>query len=549
MNEKLSNWFPSLGFIILIYFFANILMVMNQGVYWDDWVLYNTSEAAIKKQFYGNGLFYLSYLHIFLNGFKNPVMVYNTLTFIFELVTIFSIYQSLKMINLKKDFIGWFILFFAVLPFFSAKNTMICLPYILHLSFFYVGFYIMIQSKISKSIILRILSLIFFFISFPINSLIPFYVLPLIISFFVDKGFNLLQFKDIIKNNKKDFFNFAIKNIDYYLLPCIFYLFKKKFFTTTGLYQQNGYNDFDLKELLISCVQVFKVFKTSLLALFKKIQVLFASPLHLILFGIIFLVIVIFIRYSSFKKVKFETLPKEYYIHILTLGIITFLLGAFPYIVVNKTPSFGGYETRHQLLLNPGASLIIVGITFIIVNRKFVNYIFIFLISCFLLINNSINLQYIKGWFKQESLISKFSMEKKINSSDTFIFIDHSKGDNATSRDYAFYNLNGIIKKGLNRQDKLIVDYEEFNKINWKDIIKEAEMYNMKNYVFRNFDNPLYVKVDRGRIKLSSINTLKLLFKYYTSRHQFNTSITNITDMEFLQIETAEADFFLKNEN
>lgn len=476
-------------------------------------------------------------------------MVYNTLTIIFELIIIVSIYHSLRIINLKKDFIGWFTLFFAIIPFFSAKNTMICFPYTLHLSFFYLGFYFMLWSKVSKSIFSRILSLILFFISFPVNSLISFYILPLIILFFTDKGFSLIQFKDIIKNNKKDFLNFAIRNIDYYLLVILFFLFKKQFLAPTGLYLKYGYNEFQLKQFLSATIKVFRVLKTSLFALFEKIGMLLVNPSHLILLGIIFLAIVLFLRYSTFKKVKFKTLPKKSYIHILALGILIFILGAFPYVAVTKTPSFDGYNSRHQLLLNPGTSLIIIGLTYLIVKRKFVNYIFILLISCFLLINSSINLQYIKGWFKQESLISKFSTDKKINSSDTFIFIDRSKEDNATSRDYSFYNLNGLFKKGLNKQNKLIVEYKVYNRNNWKDLMSEAEKFNMKDYAFQDFNNPSYIKVGKGAMVLSNKNTLKLLFNYYTSRLQFDTLLTNITEIQFSKDGHAEDYFFLKDEN
>lgn len=77
-----KNWF----LIALIYTLVNFLILVNQGIYWDDWLIYNTGKADIYNQFIGNGLWYMAPIHLFLQNItKSPAFLYHLIIFFLDL--------------------------------------------------------------------------------------------------------------------------------------------------------------------------------------------------------------------------------------------------------------------------------------------------------------------------------------------------------------------------------------------------------------------------------------------------------------------------------
>ena len=97
----LRNLFRKDTFIIIaIYTAAHGLILLNKGVFADDWVLYGVDKKIIINRFIQTGNVLIGYFHSFLLSFKNGIVFYRILIFSAYLLSALSLNSVLK--NVKK---------------------------------------------------------------------------------------------------------------------------------------------------------------------------------------------------------------------------------------------------------------------------------------------------------------------------------------------------------------------------------------------------------------------------------------------------------------
>jgi len=542
----MNNIFKKCPFLSIVFFylFGNVILLFNNGIYWDDWAIYNSSFESIMTQFYGNGNPLFGYLHLFLLHSQYAVFIYHLLTVILQLLTGYALWNSFKFLKVNLDISYWIVLIFTIVPYFSAKNTLICFPYTLTYYLFILATYLMIKAVKTKNLLLRFTALFLFLTSFLTNSLVVFYIVPYIILYFVVSSQSLNEVQLNFKSIKLITLSNIIKTTDFLVLPFVFSFFKFFFFQTSGLYAESGYNDLSLSSLLLAPKYLMLAIQKSFLGLFSNSLLVIHSD---IVFFILFIAFTFIISFFI-KKIDINNLTisiKEVYV-FLYLGMILFSLAALPYVLVGKTPTFEAYNTRHQLLLPIGTAFILVSLVYILTNKKYFNYIMINIVALFLVFSLSQNFQFIKGWLKQESLYENMKENKLIFEHNSFIVIDNTTDLNATSRDISFYNLSGIAKKSFGNQKRLICEGDEYFALisQWKTLLKEAEKFNLNDY---SFSEPNYViKIDNGSFHLTNFNALKLIFFNFFAKEKYNISVKNILTIKVENRDIDTIQFFLE---
>ena len=490
----------------LFYLLANGIIIFNNGIFWDDWCLYNMSFEGVMTQFNGNGLSWYGYFHYFLNGLSNPTLIYNSLTIGLQILSSIFLLKIVVLLKLNQKLFYLIVILASISPFFMAKNTMICLPYTLNYFLFFLAFYFLVLSVKRSLVIYRILALILFFLSFMVNSFIVFYIIPFVIIYIINSKIDVSQLtKEMIYN-----FNFKslLRMSDLIFLPVIFFIYKKTYLNTEGLYKES-YNKITLDNILGSPKVMLKSLVNQIGEFLDLIsQYIFKDLEHFLLFSLIIsLTIIIFKRID----VKINSIHKK---KIFIVGVLCLILAILPYVFVQKPPSFVGYDTRHQLLMPIGVSLIMVSLILSLFKSQYYKIVFITIFSIFITISFNMNLQFIKGGFKQESLILNFRTNKLLKMNKTIIYHDNTSEFDATKEEFRFYSLNGISKLAIGVQNKLICDEKSFNiyskKKSWIGILKEAEKFNMKDYKLANVDG--HLSIYRGTYDLDMMNTFKLVF-------------------------------------
>lgn len=501
MNKIKQQWL----LIALIYAISNIFLLLNQGIYWDDWLLYKISYEGINKEFVRNGSWYLTPIHFFLQNVTNyPVLLYHALTFALGLISTVVFYNILKKFKLEQNHIFILTLFFAVSPYYQAKQTMICLGYTIGFFLFLLGTLTFLISISRKNIYLRIISLLTLFLSFAfLNSVLVMWL-----------AFILLYI--IYKQKKVEFSFFYLKKIvhqmlawlDFVILPFVFWINRHFFFQPVEWLAAQGYNQLTLKGLILT---PFNVILAVLVNTFGLVSESFRPIMESQSYGVLFVLLLTIMYYLSYKLKIFQ-LDCNVNKAFLYIGIYFFIAGIFPYAVVEKNPSFSGFATRGQVLLPIGMSFILLYSISLFRHTKVKQIVFILMISLFIISNVSSQVKYTKSWFKQESLIKHIKEKCLLVPHNNYLLFDRTTDYDENERGLSHWALSSMITKTLDAENCFMIE------------ISDKSMYRP------DMEFQYYFLLEKGEFVLKTKTVLLLLYQYYFNKERFSKNVYDILE-------------------
>ncbi len=422
MQQSESN---NLKKFLLITLGIHIWPLLNKGLFWDDW-FWHFDKLAQERTLWDLGNPILSHLTFYITQNAYGVFL-GKLTIV--LSTVFCalfFYLCLKkinsftreqIVNLNNDEDFFLALLFMSFPAFFARSALSCLGYCVCLLWFYSALYFFLTSN--KNPFRRILSLLLFFLSFAMNSLLVLYIIIpilLIVKNDLYQNFHLTRIK-------KTF----LKYLDFLLLPFFFWVIKKTFFTPHQSFK--AYNS-------LSPDYLTQLPKNLILALAQSNL----FPLFLFLLFVIGAIIS--------KKIEMKKLTPNRLLQIFIVGLFLLLMAIIPYLLVGKIPRNFDWDSRHQALIPLGASLSLFALIKII-SESFSNKIFKLLSWICVLIFGLQHLnayyQYQKDWYKQKSLIHSMRSIKEIKLAGPIIFIDKTTWPYAMKRYLRSYEYHGLL--------------------------------------------------------------------------------------------------------
>ncbi len=307
---------------ILIYTVAHAGLLINfNGIWWDDWTLYGTSASALHNEYKELGSFppgLASLLHLFNEIGPSSYRLTTFFCYLFSTLILYKIiHRDYNSYNLALPIA----ILFAVIPVNGARIAAINIAYAICLVLFLLAAYVAREHiKIGLALL---------FASYMTASLLVFTLLILINE--------IVWFKKNPKNTGK---TFIVRKI--FLLasvPILFWLIKNVWFRPTGKYESYNQNF----SLLNFPYQV----KATALGIFSADVNIF-----MFLISLVFLAVVL----KNFKFSEFVRLK------VLFIGFVILFLGCLPYWVVGLIPSDEEWNSRHQLLMPFGLSLILVSL-------------------------------------------------------------------------------------------------------------------------------------------------------------------------------------------
>ena len=417
--------------LFLIYFIAHGLSLgFFDAQFYDDINLFNWNKDFYNLAFKQiNHIVPFSRVFIFLRDSAHVIPIFSFFLFFFSALIFMKTVK--KFYSIKKETAYLITIFYLILPFGLIKFSFSILFYLLCMFFFILGWYFILR--------FRLLSLILFFLSFQMQSLLVLYSLPILSFYFYQKKKNFFCVKD--------FSFFLLKNFDFSILPFLFFFIKFFFYKGSGYYE--FYNEiYDIRYLIINPIlQFLDLFRNNLSIGFLILGSLAA-----------FLIIkYVYVPLNNYKK---ENLS-NFNIFFIIIGIIGSL---FPYWIVGHIPTFTSYSSRHQLLLLISVPFLIIYLLNFL-NKNYLKISIILIISLCLSINFKIYSDYYIESLKQKKLIQYIS-KNKIFFSNMNIVVINDKVKNSTVA-YAndnnhIYN-NGIFKRVFNNEKKFVININEIN--------------------------------------------------------------------------------------
>ena len=477
-NDSIDFWID----IIFIFFavsFTHFLLLLNDGIYWDGWNIFNALKENEWQLLFDHwkiwGYSISAYIVWFIGLFPNIVFTHKLFSFIaiFGMtIIVYSLsYTSGFMNRLESLFIS---IIFMAFPAYQMWAELTYTSMIILYFIFFVAWLIAIKKgeinnklfygKKFTGVGIRLLSLGLFLLSFGYTPILSIYGAFFIYLFYFEGK------KTSCSDHSRKYVNYAVtllKNFDYFLLPFIYWLIKKKYFVYNDIYwEYYGIN--------LGFSYIFENFVTyiSNAVIFQIKESINVCVAHPILMGIIFVVLLLFteqrLRLSK-KNLQIVVGKPDALISIpiLVFSLIALICAMLPFIATGQLPAQHGWFSRFAIFISMPVAVFLVGISKVFVgigfkHSSFSSYlnlsIMLLAITGFMLntIQNYTILQ--KRWVKDRSIIYKLSKDKDAAAYSTYQINDDFKiimRNDGSWEYYRPYEWNGIFKTAWGGETRL----------------------------------------------------------------------------------------------
>jgi hypothetical protein len=501
--------------IFVLYSISFFLLLINLGVFWDDWVLYNMAPNIVLDTFNQAGSVGGGYFHNFFLSIGNSVTPYRILVFITYFFSSIFLYYILSSISEISQFDRLLIvILFAILPVNSARIALIDAHAALNHFLFWLGFLFLSLYLKERKMVFRIIALIFLFFSFRAQSLLVFYSIVILYIAYIDLYKRISTFS--ISSTINKIFSYT----DFIILPIVFWIIKITWFKPYSLYE--GYNKLSLERLYNVPKLLLLSFDTSFIEPLKQS---FAKN-SIISMAILGIIIFLLLRNKYSQKADSKSFMFFYF------GWFLFFLAVFPYNVVGQVPRLTDWLSRYQILIPLGVSLILIyGIRLLIPSERIQKLIYSLIISSFLLTNISFYVDFQKDWYKQASLIENFKTSEIIKGNSSFLFDDKIEKLNATQRAYRFYEYTGLMKYAFGNETRFGDRKQSFSDIDYFTKYLNA-YYNMKDC---RIIKPQYIVEINGK-EISKKDLIKLKYLELFKTDKYKENIRELTVLKYQKI-------------
>ena len=536
------NFFPKIDYNYVVIVVSAVLihglLLLNDGVYWDGWLIYDVFLDKDWNDYYlwaseMGGLPIMHYFHrLLVVIFPGVIFGYKLVAFLsitFSALFVYMICNELRLSNRKEN------LFIALLslsyPAFQVSVELSVNSYLVCYCLFLLACLLAIKSEGKGGIphyFLRLCSLAFFILSFRINSLLVFYFgFLFILVFYIQRKWRFLSVKDV-------FTKIVPRRLDYLLLPFLYWIIIKTVFPSHGLYA--NYNKIVFSPLRIIYKYIFFA-KNAVYAQLNDALVNLINMPVLLLLGLL-ATYCIYSIFSLDEKVFFERKLKPY--SLFLFGFILLLLAIFPYAAVGKAPSIHGWNTRHALLVALPMAIIIVSFGRILFGNKkgTISKIgFSFLVIFVLAFSISTITYYIAWqarWVKDRSVMTNLSdLNKK---EDISVFWINDQFPLGGENNYRFYEWSSMFKTVWGDESHIGLD----QKIYSAGALVDYQRYSNKRYNLSDFDpdgRQAILTIHMGPRKHSDLRlSVRYFYHKYLHKDGLSKFLSGVTDIEMQPI-------------
>jgi hypothetical protein len=455
--------------IIPLYLLINLPMLLFlNGVFWDDWVLFNTETQFIYQRFRESGIFlnWFAYYHHLMMGVMGP-WAYKFLTLIIFIANGYLFTIILKSNGVQRSTRIIFLIVYVAVPMFTSRYAAINTPYLIAPFLFFIGWILMRKNLF--------LSLMLFTISFSVQSWLVVYLIPF-----------LLYCKEIY--NKQEIEKYKFQILIFGLLPIVFFFIKNIYYPAYGLYQ--GYLTIDFSKVWPALMRIPVVTSWTINEAISKMALLdylVAITMSLLIYQLL--------KVNTFKNIKPSIEEESRSVIFMLTAVFGIFLAIIPYALVgNEVNFYYGFESRNQSVLIFPFSFFLA----LLIDSFFKKYavvpfkISLLVVSIFSMIQFGIYNAYSNDWNKTINIIKeikKLDLDSKFN----FVIKDDTKIKFVENRRLSDYEWSGIIRYSKKRDRVYARDEAYWNGDVCKKDFYTTPLYNTQKFEKR--DNNLVTRI------------------------------------------------------
>jgi hypothetical protein len=144
-------------------------------------------------------------------------------------------------------------------------------------------------------------------------------------------------------------------------------------------------------------------------------------------------------------------------------GLALISLAVYPYVVVGQHPPYEEWLSRHELLMPLGAALIVLAgcrIVGSVLGPDLARLFGLAAIGVAIVVSGSISASYFVDWQKQQNLVVALRATPTIAAASTIVFEDETRDVNIFGRAYRFYEWNGLMTRAFGDETRFGINDE-----------------------------------------------------------------------------------------
>jgi hypothetical protein len=395
-------------FFAIIYLFSFSSLLINNGIFWDDWHVHFMTDHeaiglynAISRPFHG-------LLFVGLRAIQPSHYFFNFLTFVCWWITgiyFYFILDRIKLFSKKEAF--WIAALFIIFPQLYSRMCETILFFTIYLSVFTVTSYFYIFSSPTKPNYLKIPLLLAFFFSFDLEALMLFILIPLSLRYYSRNESSFpLKMNNIIRFCREEF--------TFILLPILYYLFMKVIVVFAP--KEIPTNIFSLEHLKGVPELIFTSWREGYVrAIFPLVN---QYPL----------LILIFILASIVLAPSFNSNQIKQSLKGIAFSLVFFLYSIAPYVLVGKDIGYYYIMDRNSILALFPLSLLTYYLVTLIFSFTKINLakplFFLLLLGLFVERNFYVYRSFLIASLKQDALVYYIKEIPAFKTGTTFLLKD-----------------------------------------------------------------------------------------------------------------------------
>jgi hypothetical protein len=500
--------------IVLAYALAWGALLVNRGMYWDDWTLVGQSPAQLLHQFSELGLPWAGFVHVLVEAMPSPGLVGHGIVFAVYLLGTLLLHAILRRVpGLGRVDALVAALTFALLPVNYARIALIDLPYGLSLLAFLGGTWVLIRFLEAGGLGRRLVALGLFLCAFTTASLLVLYVVPLALAAVIARRTGATSLRSLV-----------LRHLDFVLLPVAFWLVKSVVFAPGGVY--STYNALTPSGLAAVPQALLSIPSQVLVEPIAR-AVAVAGVVGLAA-GV--LAVAWLLRRSRVAD-DGDLIPAP---ALALAGVVVLGLGVFAYLAVGRTPVIWDWSSRHQLLVPLGVGLLVAaamrGARGAGLAGPAVAVAVGLLLGVSAVADARTLIAYQLDWFKQTALIDAARTIPELRTARHIRVVDTATAFNALRRTYRFYEYNALLSVALGDTRRLAAaDGTEPSPDDLATFIARPA-YHMQEYVPSPVD--LELRVSARGPSPGVLDVVRLVFLEATGSPSFGPEVDALIDVE-----------------
>ena len=495
------------------------LLVVNRGLYWDDWTLVGRSTQSLVETFLELGMPWLGFFHAALFSLLLPGLVGHVLVFGVYLLSSLVLHAVLRRIPaLSRTDALVAALTFALLPVNYARIALIDLPYGLSLLAFLAATWLLLRYLEDGGLARRVAALGLFVCAFFTASLLILYVVPMAIAAAI-----------VWRSGTRPIPTLLVRHADFIALPVAYWLLKAALFPASGVYE--GYNALSLGRMVEVPEAMLSIPWQVLIEPLGRA----ASVAGLLGVVVGVLTAVWLVRRSRVVEADaFVSAPA-----LALIGVVVLALGVFPYLAVGRVPTIWDWSSRHQLLVPIGAGLLAAAAVRGANSARPVGGVLAAAVGLLLGISAVADARTLVAfqldWYKQTALIAAARTMPELRAARHILVIDDAKGLDALRRRYRFYEYNALFGQALGDTRRLASDGTDEPAAGELGLFISRPAYHMEQYVSSPVD--LELRVTPGDGTGDWLQAVRLLALETLGSPSFESEVAHLIEVQATPVE------------